>query len=76
MNTTGTISFNNPTLDRIQQNIWWGQTSNLMSVPTDCDQRDERLGWMADAHLSAEEAIHNFDMSAFYYKWANDMVRV
>ena len=76
VNTTGTIVFNNAILDRIQSNIWWGQSSNLMSVPTDCDQRDERLGWMADGHLSAEEAMHNFDMSAFYTKWVNDMAMV
>lgn len=37
-----------------------------MSVPTDCDQRDERKGWMGDAALSADEANHNFDMAAFY----------
>jgi hypothetical protein len=51
-----------PILNRLQKNIWWGQASNLMSVPTDCNQRDERLGWTADAQLSAEEALHNFDM--------------
>jgi len=58
-----------PILNRLQKNIWWGQASNLMSVPTDCNQRDERLGWTADAQLSAEEALHNFDMGRwrFYF---------
>lgn len=45
-----------------------GQRSNLMSVPTDCDQRDERLGWMADAHLSAHECLHNFFPAAYEEK--------
>lgn len=76
VNTTGAISLHNSILDQIQHNIWWGQSSNLMSVPTDCDQRDERLGWMADGHLSAEEAAHNFDVSAFYTKWVRDMALV
>lgn len=40
-----------------------------MSVPTDCDQRDERRGWMGDAALSAEEALFNFRMGAFYTHW-------
>jgi len=53
-------------LNQIHSNILWGQRSNLMSIPTDCPQRDERHGWMGDAHLSAEEAILNFDMAAFY----------
>jgi alpha-L-rhamnosidase len=44
-----------------------------MSVPTDCDQRDERQGWMADAHLSSEQAIHNYDMAAFYSGWVRLM---
>jgi alpha-L-rhamnosidase len=65
----GLVSFNIPALNQLQSNILYGQRSNLMSVPTDCDQRDERLGWMADAHLSAEEAFHNFYMPSFYTNW-------
>jgi len=67
--TIGSIQFSDATLNQIQHNILFGQQSNLMSVPTDCDQRDERLGWMGDAALSAEEAIFNFDMDAFYESW-------
>jgi alpha-L-rhamnosidase len=65
---TGAIEFeaSSNILNMIQHNILWGQASNLMSVPTDCDQRDERKGWMGDAQLSAEEAIHNYYMPAFY----------
>lgn len=77
--TVGSINFYSdddgpaPILNRLQKNIWWGQASNLMSVPTDCNQRDERLGWTADAQLSAEEALHNFDMGSFYSHWLNLM---
>jgi alpha-L-rhamnosidase len=60
-------------INRIHQNILWGQLSNLMSIPTDCPQRDERHGWLADAHLAAEEAILNFDMAAFYTKYLEDI---
>ena len=71
--TIGALEFDNKVMDSLQRNIWWGQSSNLMSVPTDCDQRDERLGWMADGQLSTEEAMHNFDMPAFYTNWVRLM---
>jgi alpha-L-rhamnosidase len=60
-------------INRIHHNIIWGQLSNLMSIPTDCPQRDERQGWLGDAHLSAEEAIFNFDMAAFYSQFLEDI---
>ncbi|MGQ9853312.1 MAG: family 78 glycoside hydrolase catalytic domain [Candidatus Oleimicrobiaceae bacterium] len=63
---TGEFHCANQLLNQIHRNVLWGQRSNLMSIPTDCPQRDERHGWMGDAHLSAEEAIFNFDMAAFY----------
>jgi len=44
-----------------------------MGMPTDCPQRDERLGWIGDAHVTAEEAMYNFDMALFYLKWMNDI---
>ena len=55
-----------PLLNSIQENCVRGQLSNLMSVVTDCNQRDERLGWMGDATLSAETMTLNFDMKAFH----------
>jgi len=70
---TGGFSCSNPLINRIHQNIIWGQVSNLMSVPTDCPQRDERMGWMGDAQLTVEEAIYNFDMASFYTKWIYDI---
>ncbi len=63
----------NSLINHIHRNVLWGQLSNLMSVPTDCPQRDERMGWMGDAQLSAEEAIYNFDMAGFYTKWLEDI---
>jgi len=63
---TGDFRCSHELLNRIHRNILWGQLSNLMSIPTDCPQRDERQGWLGDAHLAAEEAILNFDMAAFY----------
>jgi alpha-L-rhamnosidase len=62
----GAFAASKPLLNQLQQNIVWGVKSNLHSIPTDCDQRDERMGWMADAHLAAETAMLNFDMAAFY----------
>lgn len=63
---TGGFSSSNDLLNRLHHNILWGITSNLHSVPTDCNQRDERMGWLADAHLYAEPALLNFDAAAFY----------
>ncbi len=65
----GGFSSSKQLLNQIQHNVQWGITSNLESVPTDCNQRDERMGWMADAHLYSEAAMVNFDMAAFYTNW-------
>jgi len=62
----GSFVSSNPTLNAIQKIIRWGQRTNLHSVQTDCDQRDERMGWMGDLQATGEEAILNFDMAAFY----------
>ena len=69
----GNFSCSNALINNIHQNIIWGQLGNLHSIPTDCPQRDERLGWMGDGHLTAEEAMYNFDMALFYTKWLNDI---
>ncbi len=60
-------------LNKIHEMIVRGQLSNLMSVPTDCPQRDGRMGWMGDTDLSAEEAIFNFWMPAFNENWVSEM---
>jgi len=63
----------NQLVNQIHHNIIWGQLSNLMSIPTDCPQRDERHGWMGDAQLVTEESILNFDMARFYSKYLRDI---
>ncbi len=70
---TGSFAASKQILNQIQHMIYWGQLSNLMSIPTDCDQRNERQGWMGDAQVSAEEAMMNFDMAAFYTNFIRDI---
>ena len=60
-------------LNQIQRLIRWSQLTNLFGIPTDCDQRDERQGWMGDAQVTAEEAMMNFDMAAFYTNFVRDI---
>ena len=60
------VNFTSATLNKLQAMAVGAQRSNLMTIPTDCDQRDERLGWMGDANLSGESMALNFDMSAFF----------
>jgi alpha-L-rhamnosidase len=73
VDTIGSFSASTQILNDIQRAIWWTQLTNLFSIPTDCDQRDERQGWMGDAQISAEEAMLNFDMAAFYTNFIRDM---
>jgi alpha-L-rhamnosidase len=70
---TGMFETSDENLNNIHQATLWSQRSNLMGFPTDCPQRDERLGWMGDAHVTAEEAIDNFNMPLFYLKWLQDV---
>ena len=69
----GTFECSNENINKIHKTVLWSQRSNLMGYPTDCPQREERLGWLGDAHITAEEAISNFDMNLFYAKWLNDI---
>jgi alpha-L-rhamnosidase len=69
----GSFACSKQVLNSLQRIIVWGQTSNLHSIPTDCCQRDERMGWMGDAQGTAEEAIYNFDMAAFYTNFLRDI---
>jgi alpha-L-rhamnosidase len=71
--SSGGFMCSNQLLNRVHKNIRWGQLSNLMSIPTDCPQRDERMGWLGDAQLSAELAILNFWMPSFYEKFMADI---
>ena len=69
----GRFECSNDLLNRIQHNIVWALHSNLMSVPTDCPQRDERLGWLGDGHVIAPTACWNMDMATFFAKWLRDI---
>ncbi|MBI3851169.1 MAG: glycoside hydrolase family 78 protein [Verrucomicrobia bacterium] len=69
----GQFTCSNPMLNRLWQNIRWTQRANLMSVPTDCPQRDERLGWMGDIQAFAQMACYGMDMAAFFKKWIPDV---
>jgi alpha-L-rhamnosidase len=73
MTPTGTFESSNALVDRLQQNIVWGQRGNFVDVPTDCPQRDERLGWTGDAQVFAPTAAFNMDVSGFFAKWLGDV---
>ena len=60
-------------LERLARSIDWGQRGNFISVPTDCPQRDERLGWLGDAQVFARTACYNRDVAAFFGKWLVDV---
>jgi alpha-L-rhamnosidase len=70
---TGKFECSNELLNRIWQNILNGQKGNMYSVPTDCPQRDERLGWTGDAQMFAPTANYNMNMAPFFTKWVRDM---
>ncbi|HEV2136635.1 MAG TPA: family 78 glycoside hydrolase catalytic domain [Terracidiphilus sp.] len=67
------LSTGSPMLNQLWSNILWGQRGNFMSVPTDCPQRDERLGWMGDAEVFWRTASYNMNLAAFSRKFAGDM---
>lgn len=71
---TGTFTSSDAQINQLQSNIQWGQRGNYLSVPTDCPQRDERLGWMGDAQVFVRTATYNSDIAAFYTKWLTDVV--
>ena len=68
----GRFSCSSPMLNRLWENILWTQRANLMSSPTDCPQRNERLGWMGDIQAFGQTAIFNMDMDGFFAKWTQD----
>ncbi len=71
--TTGSFVASKQILNDIHRIIHWSDLTNLHSIPTDCDQRDERQGWMGDAQVSSEGMLLNFDMAAFYTNFLRDM---
>ncbi|HEY3268831.1 MAG TPA: glycoside hydrolase family 78 protein [Armatimonadota bacterium] len=69
----GAFSTSNAMVNQLQSNIEWGQRGNFLEVPTDCPQRDERLGWMGDAQVFIRTACANMDTAAFFTKWLVDV---
>lgn len=70
---TGHFSCSDERLNRLQQNIVRSAKSNFVDIPTDCPQRDERMGWTGDIALFAPTACFNFDLSRFFDKWLKDL---
>src|ERR671913_331421 len=70
---TGSFECSSQMVNELQENIVWGQRGNFLSVPTDCPQRDERLGWMGDAQVFVRTACFNMDVAAFFEKWMADV---
>ena len=70
---TGYLSCSNNTLNQLFDNILWGQKGNFLDVPTDCPQRDERLGWTGDAQVFIRTAALNYDVETFFTKWLADL---
>ncbi len=70
---TGYFECSDSRINQLYHNIIWGQKSNFLDVPTDCPQRDERLGWTGDAQVFARCASYNYDTQKFYRKWLTDM---
>ena len=73
MPQTGSFECSHELLNQLQHNIEWGQRGNYLEVPTDCPQRDERLGWMGDAQVFAPTGCFNFEIAAFMGKWMTDV---
>ena len=73
MPVTGSFTTSHPLLNQLQHNIQWGQRGNFLDVPTDCPQRDERLGWTGDAQVFARTASFNMDVHSFFAKWLKDV---
>lgn len=73
MKRTGSYRCGNEKINQLYHNIIWGQKSNYLDVPTDCPQRDERLGWTGDAQVFCRTAAINFDVEKFFKKWLGDM---
>lgn len=68
---TGWVSCSSPLLNKLFDNIFWGQKDNYLDLPTDCPQRDERLGYTGDTQVFARAATYNFDVEKFLSKWLN-----
>ena len=69
----GSFECSDPMLNQLHRNMVWTQRANFFEMPTDCPQRDERMGWTGDAQIYVNAATFNADISAFYTKWLYDL---
>lgn len=70
---TGTFTCSSDLLNAIHKMVWWTEVSNEPSIPTDCPQRDERMGWLNDMAARSEQIVYNFDVAQFLAKWISDI---
>ena len=75
MEETGCIVTADPRVNQLVSNVRWGQKGNFLDVPTDCPQRDERMGWTGDAQVFCGTASFNYDTFAFYTKFGHDLYK-
>ncbi len=73
MKRTGYFECSDERVNKLFSNIIWGQKGNFLDVPTDCPQRDERLGWTGDAQVFVKTASYNYDVERFFTKWLADL---
>lgn len=75
MKRTGYLRCSDDDLNRLFSNINWSQKGNFLDIPTDCPQRDERLGWTGDAQVFVKTASYQYDVERFFRKWLQDLRR-
>ncbi|MBE0689895.1 MAG: family 78 glycoside hydrolase catalytic domain, partial [Anaerolineae bacterium] len=75
MDTIGEIETSNEKVNQLIKNAMWGQKGNFLDIPTDCPQRDERLGWTGDAQIFVGTACFNMDVDAFFSKYLYDLAK-
>jgi len=73
MQRTGWFETSNPLVDRLHENVVWGMKGNFVDIPTDCPQRDERLGWTGDLQVFAPTAAYLYDSAGFLVSWLKDL---
>ena len=73
MKRTGNFTCSNPLVNQLQHNIEWSQKGNFVEIPTDCPQRDERMGWTGDAQVFSRTATFNMNVNSFFAKWLKDL---
>lgn len=73
MTPIGSFACSNELINQLQHNITWGLKGNFIDIPTDCPQRDERLGWTGDAQIFARTATYLYDTRQFFRKWLRDL---